>query len=266
MPGRRLLSWRNGIGTLPETLAARLRSSVRAGAAVRRIAARPGGFLIDAGASGTVRASAVVLATQPHVAGQLLEGLDPEAASAAHSIEAPPLAVVFLGYARHQVPHPLDGLGYLAASAEARSANGGLFCSSMFPGRAPGGFASLAVYIGGDRAPALAQLPHQDLIELARQELADLLGAKGAPVLTRVRHWARGLPQYGGGHRALVRVLEETSCRRSGLFIAGNYLAGVSVASCVAYAKDTARNVDAFLRAASPAPASLSRSREISPA
>lgn len=251
MPGRRLLSWRNGIGTLPQALAARLCSSVRVGVAVRRVAARPQGFLIDAGASGTVRANAVVFATPPHVAAQLLEGLDPEAAAAAHSIEAPPLAVVFLGYARHQVPHPLDGLGYLAASAEARSANGGLFCSSMFPGRAPGGFASLAVYVGGDRAPALAQLPHEDLIELARKELADLLGAKGAPVVTRVRHWARGLPQYRKGHEALAQALGGTRFRRPGLFITGNYLAGVSVASCAAHARETARDVDTFLRVAS---------------
>ncbi|MGE0700185.1 MAG: protoporphyrinogen oxidase [Hyphomicrobiaceae bacterium] len=263
MPGRRLFSWHNGIGTLPEALATQLGPSVRLGAAVRRIVARPGGFLIDAGTSGTVRANAVVLATQPHVAAQLLEGLDPAAATAAHSIEAPPLAVVFLGYARHQVPHPLDGLGYLAASAEARSANGGLFCSSMFPGRAPSGFASFAIYIGGDRGPALAQLPHEELIELAREELADLLEAKGAPAVTRVRHWARGLPQYRRGHEALVQALGGTRCRRPGLFITGNYLAGVSVACCVAHARETACNVDTFLRVASSKPAHVLRSGSI---
>jgi oxygen-dependent protoporphyrinogen oxidase len=266
MPGRLLLSWQNGIGTLPAALAAQLGEAVKVGVAVRRIVSRPRGFLIDAGASGSLKANAVVLATQPHVAAQLLESLDSEAAATAQRIEVPPLAVIFLGYARHQIPHPLDGLGYLSASSEARPANGALFCSSMFPGRAPEDFASLAVYVGGDRAPALAHLPHGDLIELARHELADLLGVKGGPVVTRVRHWARGLPQYRSGHRTLVRVLEETRCRRPGLFITGNYLAGVSVASCVAYAKDTARDVDTFLRAASPTPASISRSSRISSA
>jgi oxygen-dependent protoporphyrinogen oxidase len=197
------------------------------------------------------------------VAAQLLEGLDPAAAGAAHSIEAPPLAVVFLGYARHHVPHPLDGLGYLAASAEARPANGGLFCSSMFPGRAPEGCVSLAVYVGGDRAPALAQLPHRDLIELARQELGDLLGVKGAPTVTRVRHWARGLPQYRKGHEGLVQALGETRCRRPGVFVTGNYLAGVSVASCVAHARQAACDVDTFLRIASSKPARVSRSGSI---
>ena len=263
MPGRRLLSWRNGIGTLPRALAGHLGQSVRVGAAVRRIMANPWGFLIDLGASGSVRANAVVLATPPHVAAQLLEGLDPDAAGAAHSIEAPPLAVVFLGYARHRLPHPLDGLGYLSASAEARPVNGSLFCSSMFPGRAPEGFASVAVYVGGDRAPALAHLPRRDLIDLACRELADLLGAKGAPVVARVRHWGRGLPQYRKGHGALVRTLGAAKCRQPGLFLTGNYLAGVSVTSCVAHAGGTAREADAFLRVASSGPVRVLRSGRI---
>ncbi|MGE0853674.1 MAG: protoporphyrinogen oxidase [Hyphomicrobiaceae bacterium] len=260
MPGRRLLSWRYGIGALPQALAARLGARVRVGAAVRRIAARPSGFLIDMGNSGTVRANAVLLATPPHVAGQLLEGLDPEAAEAAHAIEAPPLAVVFLGYAHHQIPHPLDGLGFLAASAEARLANGGLFCSSMFPGRAPEGFVSVAAYIGGDRAPELAHLSSRDLVDLASRELADLLGAKDTPVVTRVRHWDRGLPQYRKGHGSVVEKLGGTKCAQPGLFITGNYLAGMSVASCVAHASETARDVDDYLRDASSKPAAVLRS------
>ncbi len=261
MPGRRLLSWRNGIGALPQALAARLGARVRVGAAVHRVATRPQGFLIDMGSSGTVRASAVLLATPPHVAAQLLEGLDPAAAAAAHAVEAPPLAVVFLGYARRQIPHPLDGLGYLSATSEDRPANGGLFCSSMFPGRAPEGFVSVAAYVGGDRAPALAQLPHRDLVELASRELADLLGARGGvPAVARVRHWARGLPQYRNGHRALVRVLTDTRCRRPGVFVTGNFLTGVSVASCVAHATETAREVDAFLHVTSSKPALALRS------
>jgi oxygen-dependent protoporphyrinogen oxidase len=259
MPGRRLLSWRNGIGALPHALAAQLGQSVRVGAPVRQIMARPGSFLIDLGTSGTVRANAVVLATPPHVAAQLLDGLDAEAAGVAHAIEAPPLAVVFLGYVRNQVPHPLDGLGYLAASAEARPVNGSLFCSSMFPGRAPEGCVAVAAYVGGDRAPALAHLASSDLVDLASRELADLLGAKGAPAVTRVRHWARGLPQYRKGHGALVQALAGTRCRQPGLFITGNYLAGVSVASCVRHAGETACDVDDFLRVAQPKPARASR-------
>jgi oxygen-dependent protoporphyrinogen oxidase len=248
MPGRRLFSWRDGIGTLPAALAEQLGPAVKVGVAVRRIVARRRGFRIDGSGAGAVEAKAVVVATQPHVAAELLDGLDAEAAAAAARIEAPPLAVIFLGYARNQVAHPLDGLGFLAPSGEGRRLTGALFCSSMFPRRAPEGFVSLAAYVGGDRAPTLARLPADDLIELARREFAELLGAKGEPVLARVRHWPRGLPQYRVGHGELLAKLAGATVRWPGLFVTGNYFAGVSVAACVGQAAQTAIHVDAFLR------------------
>jgi oxygen-dependent protoporphyrinogen oxidase len=248
MPARRLFSWRDGIATLPATLAARLGSRVKFGVAVRRIVAHPRGFVVDTAGAGTIQTNAVVIATQPHVAAELLDDLDTEAADAAAQIEAPPLAVVFLGYARVQIAHPLDGIGFLAPSGEHRQLSGALFCSTMFPWRAPEGFVSLAAYIGGDRAPELARLPAVELIEMARQEFTDLLGAKGEPVLARVRHWPRGLPQYRIGHRDLLTVFNGACGRRPGLFLTGNYFAGVSVAACVAHATQTATHVDAFLR------------------
>ena len=248
MPARRLFSWRDGIATLPTTLAAQLGSRVKTGVAVRRIVARRRGFEIDTAGAGAIQTSAVVIATQPHVAAELLDDVDAEAAGAAAQIEAPPLAVVFLGYARTQIAHRLDGIGFLTPRSERRRLSGALFCSTMFPWRAPEGFVSLAAYIGGDRAPELARLPADELIEMARQELADLLGAKGEPVLARVRHWPRGVPQYRIGHRDLLEGLIGVSGRRPGLFLTGNYFAGISVAACVAHATQTAARVDAFLR------------------
>jgi oxygen-dependent protoporphyrinogen oxidase len=248
MPARRLFSWRDGIATLPATLAAQLGPRVKVGVAVRRIVAHPRGFVVDTAGAGAIQTNAVVIATQPHVAAKLLEDVDAEAAGATAQIEAPPLAVVFLGYARAQIDRPLDGIGFLTPSGERRHVNGALFCSTMFPWRSPEGFVSLAAYIGGDRAPELARLPADELIEMARQEFADLLGAKGKPVLARVRHWPRGLPQYRIGHRDLLTVLNGASGRRPGLFMTGNYFAGVSVAACVAHATQTATSVDAFLR------------------
>ncbi len=247
IPARRLFSWRNGIATLPNALAAKLGSCVRVGVAVRKIRVQRRGFVVDTAGSGTIRADSVVIATQPHVAAELLRDLDLDAADAAARIAAPPLAVVFLGYARSQIGHPLDGIGFLAPSSERRLVNGAIFCSTMFPGRAPEGFVSLAAYIGGDRAPGLARLPADELIEITHREFVELLGAKGKPVVARVRHWTRGLPQYQVGHQSLMAILNGVTERRRGLFLTGNYFNGVSVADCVAHALLTAQRADSHL-------------------
>lgn len=248
MPGRRLYSWRKGIAALPRALADALGDAVQTGVVVRRVRPDRGGFRVEAGRSGTLTARAVVLATQAHVAAGLLEGLAPDAAEAAARIEAPPLAVVFLGYRREQIAHPLDGLGFLAAPGEGRAITGAQFCSTMFPGRAPDGAVAIAGYFGGARNPALGALPRGELIALARAEFSDLLGADGDPVIANVRHWPAGLPQYRLGHARGVAHLRAASRSQPGLYVTGNYLHGPSVADCVTLAQDVAAAVRDHLR------------------
>ncbi|MCP4381857.1 MAG: protoporphyrinogen oxidase [Hyphomicrobiales bacterium] len=240
MPGSRLFSWRNGIATLPRTLAQHLGNAVRTGITVRRISPCIDGFNIDLGSQGRLHAKSVVVATQAHVAAQLIAEIDPQAGAAAQRIHAPPLAVVFLGIPRRNVAHPLDGLGFLTSEAENRGILGAQFCSTMFAGRAPEGHVAVSAYIGGTRAPHLARLPASDLIDLARLEFRDLIGAAGDPTVARVHHWPVGLPQYGIGHKKITEELETTDRRVKGLFLTGNYFAGPSVATCLSVARETA--------------------------
>ncbi len=249
MPGSRLFSWREGIGTLPRALAGILGPSVHTGVAVRRLERHGGKFRIDAGRAGKFTARAVIVATQPSVAACLLDGVDDAAADAAGGIAAPPLAVVFLGYRKQQVGHPLDGLGFLTPQDEGRTLTGAQFCSTMFPDRAPEGCVSVAGYFGGARAPQTARLPAEELIHMARGEFADLLGARGEPVVARVRHWPLGLPQYEVGHEDRVAILRNAGQRRRGLFITGNYFAGPGIASCLSHAIETAARVERHLQA-----------------
>lgn len=247
MPARQLSSWRDGIGTLPCALARRMGHAVRTGVTVRRVAHAPGGFRIDAGDRGAVRARAVIVAVQPHVAAQLLEPIAAPAAAECARIAAPPLAVVYLGYRRGQVAHPLDGLGYLTPGNEGRPVNGALFCSTMFAGRAPADHVAISAYIGGARAPDLARQVPRALIDMARRDFAELLGVSGNPVLARVRQWPRGLPQFQRGHLRLVERLRRALGEAPGVFVTGNYLGGVSVGACADSALDTARRVRRFL-------------------
>jgi oxygen-dependent protoporphyrinogen oxidase len=247
MPGGRLYSWRDGIATLPNCLTAGLGPAVRTGVTVRRVQVVPGSFRIDVGRAGAVSARAVVVATQPHVAASLLDGLDGAAADAAAAIAAPPLSVVFLGYRRAQISHPLDGLGYLTPSSENRALTGALFCSTLFPGRAPEDHVSIAGYIGGARSPYLAGRSPDDLIAIAQSEFRDLLGARGEPVIARVRQWPRGIPQYTPGHCQRVDALCGAEGRLPGLFVTGNYFSGPGIATCVAQASETAVRIQRFL-------------------
>ncbi len=241
-PGRKLYSWPGGIATIPAALSARLGGRVQCGITVRKITPRAQGFDVVT-SHGTRHARAVVLAVQPHVVASLLEQIEPTAAAAARAIAAPSIGVVYLGYRRDQVAHPLDGLGFLSTKKTGQVISGAQFCSTMFAGRAPRGHVSISCYTGGARHPDLAGLSDAELSGAVRGELADILGIKGAPKVMRTRRWALGLPQYGLGHAARRQVLETTPARMNGLFVTGNFIGGVSVANCMDSASETAARV-----------------------
>ena len=241
-PGRHLYSWDNGIGTIPDTLAARLGGRVHTGVAVLKLEKTSAGFVVKTSA-GTRTARVVVLAVQPHVATGLLENIDPDGAGATGAISAPPVNVAFFGYRREQVQHPLDGLGFLSTKDDGRVISGAQFMSTMYQGRAPDGFVSISAYAGGVRNPELAKLSDADLTQLMHNELSEVLGIKGDPVISRTRRWALGLPQYNIGHVALQKTFSETPNRVNGLYLTGNYTQGVSVSSCLKSAGQIAGDI-----------------------
>ena len=247
MPARRLYSWSGGIGSLPKALSGALSEIIRTGVTVHKVHARKEGFSIDIIGHGTVIARAVLIATQPHVAAALLENVAPVGAEAMSEISAPPLAVVYLGYKRSAVDHPLDGLGYLSASSENRPLTGAQFSSSMFSGRAPEGYIALTGYLGGARHPEIGQMREKDLIGLAKDEFRDLLGVRGECEVSRVRCWSRGLPQYNLEHPARVSRVQNIPGENPGIFVTGNYLVGPSVGACVANAREVAECASSYL-------------------
>jgi len=245
-PGRHLYSWGGGIATIPQTFAAGLGARIHTGVTVTKLLKTANGFTVET-SHGSRTARAIVLAVQPHVAASLLEGIDPDGATATGAMMAPPVNVAFFGYSRAQVAHPLDGLGFLATKDDARILSGAQFASTMYAGRAPDGYVSISAYAGGVRNPELAAMPEAELSAQMHKELAEMLGIKGAPVVTKMRRWALGLPQYTIGHTARQLTFEQTPKRVEGLFVTGNYTQGVSVANCLKSAADTAANVAASL-------------------
>ncbi len=246
-PGKRLFSFRDGIATLPRMLANSMAGCIKTDTAVKSVSKHPQGYRIETHRSGDLTARTIVFAVQPHVAASLLEPLDEPAATAAAEIDAPPLSVIFLAYARQQVGHRLDSLGFLSVAGSGGIINGAQFPSTMFANRAPDGFVSISAYVGGSNNHDAACLNSNDLSYLVHRELSDLLEISGEPVFSRCRQWTRSLPQYEIGHSGKVSTIETLHQRQPGLYVTGNYLGGVSVGSCIEQARATASKINRSL-------------------
>jgi len=154
-PNKRIVSFREGIDTLPRTLANALGDDVRSSVSIESIQRNESNWTIKW--NGTEdRFDEVILTTPSHALDRLpVEPALAEDLKKLAKIEYPPVSVLTLGFRRDQVKHPLDGFGALVPESEGHSILGVLFPSSVFEGRAPSGHVLLTVFVGGSRQPEL---------------------------------------------------------------------------------------------------------------
>jgi oxygen-dependent protoporphyrinogen oxidase len=87
------------------------------------------------------------------------------------------------------------------------------------------------------------QRTDEELVELARVDLADILGIHTAPVDVRVTRWGGALPQYAVGHRARMERINRGLRDQPTLGLCGASYDGVGVAACVGSAYEAAGRV-----------------------
>ncbi len=243
-----MISFRDGLQTLPDAIAARLPAgtltlNVRIEALIpgeRRasVLQTPSAWSVvwhDGTVAHTETFDAVVAALPAPALAQLRFGTHGERPLASlDAIDHPPVASLFLGYRRDQVAHPLDGFGVLAPAIEQRSVLGILFSSSLFPGRAPEGHVALTVMAGGARQPEIGRLPTDKLLAAVDRDLRELLGVSGTPVFQRHSFWPRAIPQYNLGYETHLAAM--TACERDhpGLLLGGQARDGIALPACLA--------------------------------
>jgi len=246
-----LSTFRGGNETLLRTLGEKLGASLKCGARVAEIRREPTNeFLVrveGAGETTMLRSGALVLATEPHVAGQLLSGLSPDFPRLLGEIEYAPVAEVALGYEQRQIGGASDGFGFLVPRHEGLRVLGTVWNSSLFPGRAPEGAALTTSFVGGALDPDGAALDPQALVEIVHTEIAHVMKIENWPAFQSVQQYPRALPQYNLGHSARIEAAEKLVAHFPGLWLAGNYLEGPAMGACVKRAARVARRAQELL-------------------
>jgi oxygen-dependent protoporphyrinogen oxidase len=244
------VSLRGGMGRLVGAVADGLaRTQVLLASEAKAIVRMPDAYSVELGDE-TIDADAVVLAVPAFAASELLAPIDHELASAHAEIPYASSVVVTLAYAPADVPAPLDGYGYVVPRIEGADVLACTWTSQKWAGRAPEGFHLIRVYAGRFGGRDLTHETDADLLALAREELA-LGGIDAEPVLTRVRRFPRGMPQYTLGHGGRLARIEAALAGLPGLALAGAAYHGVGLPDCIRSGEDAA---DAVVRAFAPAP------------
>ncbi len=242
----RMFSFRDGMDTFPRALEKSLRSTVRFDSSVDRISPGQGEQILTVttgGKTGNESFERVIFAVPADALATIVGKLSPQKAGLFATIQYPPVAVVFTGFRNADVKRDLDGFGYLIPEAEQRQTLGSLWNSSIFPGRAPEGCCALTTFVGGTRQPHNASLADDQLLKLVVDELGDIIGLGGDPVLTCIRRWSRAIPQYAMGYGTIQKSFTELEREFPGLYFAGNVRNGISVGDSVLCAFNTVQKI-----------------------
>jgi len=228
------VTFADGMDTLVRALAERLPDSSvvlnQRVASVERTGARWKIATVD---GARWEADRLVFAGESHGTARLLRYVDPTLATLLGDIEYAGAATVSLGYRRTDVPHALDGFGFVVPRTEGKALLAATFSSVKYPGRAPEGHVLLRGFLGGAlNAGALAE-DDATLVARARAELRQALGVTAEPVLARLARWPASMPQYRVGHLARVETIERRAAALPGLALAGGAYRGVGIADCV---------------------------------
>lgn len=228
-----LLSFQDGLATLPRTLSDALPSESRVTGSVLSVDFESGRWKVRTEKQTYVASSLIVA-----VPGNQWKNIQfPKAwldvVNWVSSRPYPPLSMWAMGFDRSQVGHPLDGFGMLIPEVEQRSILGVLFSSTLFAGRAPAGKVLLTVFMGGSRNPEIRDLTSGQRQERVLKDLCQILKISGSPEFTKEIFWSQSIPQYTRDHAVTIVKLNHLEQKYPNLFFAGNIRDGVSVPNCM---------------------------------
>ena len=239
-----------GVGVLTAAIAQSLPDGVlRLGAEVSRVVRIGERWRVELASSepGTPReltADAVLFASPAHRVAELVPDL--ALAGELRGIAYRSSAVVFLGFRRAAIEHPLDGLGFVVPRGEG-SLLASTWVSSKWDGRSPEGKVLVRGFVGGGEGGLGVELEEAPLVAGVLAELRRFMGRMDEPELVRIYRYPRSNAQPLVGHAARVARIRGALAAHPGLEVAGAAYDGVGIPDCIRSAREVAARTVARL-------------------
>jgi oxygen-dependent protoporphyrinogen oxidase len=106
----------------------------------------------------------------------------------------------------------------------------------------------LRAFVGGANHEQLVGLDDDEMLRIIREELKDIMGVEGDPILTKIYRWEKSMPQYLVGHLEKVARIEERTNLQPGLFLTGCAYKGIGISDSVHDAEIIAEKAVEYLK------------------
>ena len=236
-----LFTFKNGMQTLPDTLAEKLGGDLLLNESVQEIKQHQNRWQIQL-SERAISADIVISALPPHALSELLKPLNSKFSTLLDQIPSTSVGIACFGW--NQKVLSKKGFGYLIPSAEREKILGVLWDSSAFPeqNRSPTQ-TRLTVMLGGEHHRELC-LEQDNCFDLAKEALSRHLGIDSPPDIALFHKTEGAIPQYNlGHHRFVSEFIESLSALPLPFYAVGNYLNGVSVSDCISFSRELAHKM-----------------------
>ena len=116
------------------------------------------------------------------------------------------------------------GFGFLVPRREGKRLLAATFVHNKFPHRAPKDRALVRCFLGGSRDEQVLQLTDENILNIVRDELRQILGVKADPLFTRLYRWKGAMAQYTVGHLERLQRIEGLVEATAGAGVGGQRL------------------------------------------
>jgi len=234
VPARPLFtSLKEGMQQMVDTLVARLdANSLKTSSLVQSVIPQDDAWTVSAGYQSD-QFDAVIIATPAHAAAAVLQGADENLSRDLGEIRYSSSVTVTLGYdekVRRSLP---PGFGFLVPRSEGHRMLAATFVHNKFPHRAPENRAIVRCFLGGARDEQILETSEEEILEIVRGELRQIIGLNAEPLFARVYKWKSAMAQYSVGHLERLQRIESLRQKLPGLALAGNGYSGIGVPDCV---------------------------------
>jgi protoporphyrinogen/coproporphyrinogen III oxidase len=240
-------SLKEGMQQMVDALRSRLDANdLRTSSPVQSVIPQDDGWTVSAGYQSD-HFDALIIATPAQAAASLLQLADANLSRELGEIRYTSSATVTLGYdetVRRSLP---PGFGFLVPRSEGRRMLAATFVHNKFPHRAPDNRAIIRCFLGGARDEEILDCTEEQILQIVRSELQQIIGLTAAPLFTRVYKWKAAMAQYSVGHLERLQRIEALRQKLPGLALAGNGFNGIGVPDCVRSGTEAAAKVLAAL-------------------
>jgi protoporphyrinogen/coproporphyrinogen III oxidase len=229
------ISLHAGVGELIDALVAALPGvSLHTTTAANAVELCPdGGYLVSASNGEQFETDGLIFATPAYATADLLATLDAELAGLLRQIPYVSTATVTLGYRTIDFEQQSAGRGFVIPKVENRELTAVTWATNKFSGRAPEDVALVRAFVGRAGREAAVDRPDDELLELVRRELREILQIDAEPVVSRIYRWQHALPQYVLGHTERLSQIDARIARLPGIQLSGSAYRGVGIPDCI---------------------------------